>query len=136
MTTPNHRPYLTATDLRTPEDVLAAMDAEAASWTEPGIEHGTELVRFDVAVSQTLATAAKYVRARLDRERRQACRRAALVYIARARHHHESAREWAESEPDASFTRAMLYEWAEAARACCRDSIALALTFRAAARTP
>lgn len=125
MTTPDHRPYLTATDLRTPEDVLAWLDAEAASWTEAGIEHGTELVRFDVAVSQTLATAAKYVRARLDRERRQACRRAAILEWRRVC---ELVR-WCDAYRNSDAA------WHEVAPSLWR-TLARALAFRAAAREP
>lgn len=56
--TPDHRPYLRAGDLRTPEDVLAWLARPRCCKTLEG--HVARL------------------RARLDRERRQACRRGAL----------------------------------------------------------
>lgn len=99
MTTPDHRPYLTDTDLRTPEDVLAAMDAY-----HPCEEAG------DVAFE---------LRARLDRERRQACRRAALI-------------AWREFAYDLRRNRghdAWVCKW-------CIGHITRAIAFRAAARTP
>lgn len=58
MTTPDHRPYLTETDLRTPEDVLAWLYTCQYGFTTGAI--------FALAD-------------RLDRERRQACRRAAIL---------------------------------------------------------
>ena len=61
MTAPDHRPYLGPTDLRTPEDVLA--------WFR---------VRPRYPFEGDLVVALAY---RLDRERRQACRRGALELI-------------------------------------------------------
>lgn len=58
MTAPDHRPYLLPTDLRTAEDV--------ARWLRT--YHPCE----------QLGDAVDDLRARLDRERRQACRRGAL----------------------------------------------------------
>lgn len=58
MTAPDHTPYLLATDLRTPEDVLAWFRVQP---------------RYPFEGDLVLALAE-----RLDRERRQACRRGAL----------------------------------------------------------
>lgn len=75
MTVPDHTPYLAATDLRTPEDVLAwlrtseltrARHHMATGGTESGVTHYSD--------EAMLAY-------RLDRERRQACRRGALELI-------------------------------------------------------
>ena len=61
MTAPDHRPYLLPTDLRTAEDVARWLRARDEA------HEGAE----------TLADAVAALRARLDRERRQACRRGA-----------------------------------------------------------
>lgn len=104
MTPPDHRPYLTATDLRTPEDVLAwlidypSMDAAQAS--------------IDLHV-------------RLDRERRQACRRAALLEWRRVC---ELVR-WCDAYRNSDAA------WHEVAPSLWR-TLTRALAFRAAAREP
>ena len=72
MTTPDHRPYLTATDLRTPEDVLA--------W----------LIDYP---STDAAQASIDLHERLDRERRQACRRGALAVFREACRERERERD-------------------------------------------
>jgi len=66
VTAPDHTPYLAATDLRTPEDVFVWMTyLERDIVTQPYREcYGHDLV--------------SALRSRLDRERRQACRRGAL----------------------------------------------------------
>ena len=62
MTAPDYHPFLLPTDLRTPEDVLPCVLNFAV---DPDIERDAT----DVF---------NYLSARLDRERRQACRRGAL----------------------------------------------------------
>jgi hypothetical protein len=104
MTTPDHRPYLTATDLRTPEDVLAWLGA-CEYW-------------FTTGASLALA-------ARLDRERRQACRRAALLEWRRVC---ELVR-WCDAYRNSDAA------WHEVAPSLWR-TLARALAFRAAARQP
>lgn len=113
MTTPDHHPYLTATDLRTPEDVLDAMDAY-----HPCEEAG------DVAYE---------LRVRLDRERRQACRRAALEEWRAFRRCLSPM--WT-SDPGAEIQEELWREGNDLS--CCWGfkCLALALAFRAAARTP
>lgn len=95
----SYRDYLTETDLRTPEDVLAWLANPRCCKTVEG--HVWRL------------------RARLDRERRQACRRAALA-------------EWRDFASDLR-AKALHDAWA-----CqwCHRQIALALAFRSAAREP
>lgn len=67
MTTPDHRPYLASGDLRTAEDVLAWLTDR--KWTTPTTKEPQDV---------TLERAANDLFDRLDRERRQACRRVAL----------------------------------------------------------
>jgi hypothetical protein len=108
MTTPDHRPYLTATDLRTPEDVLAWLDAMALTSSER-----------IAPIQWSMAMAHARLRARLDRERRQACRRAARI----------AWREFAYDLRRNSGHNAWVCKW-------CIGHLADALAFRAAARTP
>lgn len=95
MNTPDHLPYLREGDLRTAEDVLA--------W----------LTRYLDAPGGTGTMAPHDLRARLDRERRQACRRGPLKawrsFANGAEHGHT----------DCEY---------------CERDLALALAFRAAAR--
>jgi hypothetical protein len=65
MTTPDRHPYLTEGDLRTAEDVLEWLDAGLRPPDGPLRLVGAWKFRHDLAE-------------RLDRERRQACRRGAL----------------------------------------------------------
>lgn len=107
MTTPDHRPYLTDTDLRTPEDVLAWLWDRARSPASDGF------------ACRMVANSATALEVRLDRERRQACRRAALA-------------EWRKFAYDLrrnSGHNAWVCKW-------CIGHIARVLAFRAAARTP
>lgn len=68
MTAPDHRAYLVEGDLRTPEDVLAWLD-EYRNSRQCIVRRHPENVIDDAAFA---------LEARLDRERRQACRRGAL----------------------------------------------------------
>lgn len=144
MSTPDHCPYLLPDDLQTVEDVLAWLDAEAAAWREPGIAHGAELVRFDIAVATTLQMAAAHLRARLDRERRLACRKGALeawraFRKMMPRRSENPARRlmaeglvWLPSNVNPASLILHLAEW----RVTFLGHLADALAFRAAARTP
>ena len=67
MNAPDHRPYLTENDLRTPEDVALWLSKRCLASDEAFVSRG-----------QTLDEAFWDLSDRLDRERRQACRRAAL----------------------------------------------------------
>lgn len=67
MTTPDHTPYLAEGDLRTPEDVLEWLADR--KWTTPTTKEPQDV---------TLERAGNDLFDRLDRERRQACRRGAL----------------------------------------------------------
>lgn len=68
MTTPDHRPYLVEGDLRTPEDVLAWLDAGLTPPDGPMRLIGAWHFRIELA-------------ARLDREKRIACRRAVRTLL-------------------------------------------------------
>jgi hypothetical protein len=122
MTTPDHRPYLTATDLRTPEDVLAWLDAMALTSSER-----------IAPIQWSMAMAHARLRARLDRERRQACRRAALEEWRAFRRCLSPM--WT-SDPGAEIQEELWREGNDLS--CCWGfkCLALALAFRAAARTP
>lgn len=109
MTTPDHRPYLTATDLRTPEDVLAFVHDFVV---DPDVEWDLSEVR-------------NFLQRKIDRERRQACRRAALI-------------AWREFAGGARQGHDAWHSEANKAHAClwCEENLARALAFRAAARQP
>lgn len=109
MTTPDHRPYLTATDLRTPEDVLAFVHDFVV----------------DPDVEWDLSEVHNFLRRTIDRERRQACRRAALAEWRRVC---ELVR-WCDAyrNSDAAWHKVAPSLWRALTRA---------LAFRAAAREP
>ena len=117
MTTPDHRPYLTATDLRTPEDVLAWLDAMALTSSER-----------IAPIQWSMAMAHARLRARLDRERRQACRRAALAEWRRMTS--LIVNGWASDDGLDSFFDDTVYT------VFASDHLTRALAFRAAARMP
>lgn len=140
MSAPDHRPYLVEGDLRTAEDVLEWMRNEEAEWraaatSDAGVPHGASLVRFDGAAIGMLDGIAKHLESRLDRERRQACRRGALDAWRRFSREmrpnagrysaYATALIWGDGPSDmqaiGSYDRALL---------------TTALAFRAAARTP
>lgn len=101
MTAPDHTPFLLPTDLRTPLD--------AADWLDkrtPRPHRIEDAVRYAV----------DDLRAQIDRERRQACRRGALDYWRRGSRHQ---RKFPGSQCEV----------------CAKDR-ARALAFRAAARQP
>lgn len=103
--TPDHTPYLVEGDLRTPQDVL--------EW----------LAR--PRCCETLEGHIWRLRERLDRERRQACRRAALLEWRRVC---ELVR-WCDAYRNSDAA------WHEVAPSMWR-ALTLALAFRAAAREP
>ena len=75
MTAPDHRPYLLATELRTAEDVAAWLEEHAEQWRRDAVADpsvGARSVRLDYAGLRALQGAHADLRARLDRERRQA----------------------------------------------------------------
>jgi len=114
MTAPDHTPYLLATDLRTPEDVL---DRVLAFAVDPDIDrHATDVFN--------------YLSQRLDRERRQACRRGMLRAFKFACANRANARAWAKSDDAEDRHWA---KWASKQRVV---EVQRALAFRAAARQP
>ena len=125
MTTPDHRPYLTATDLRTPEDVLAWLKERAIAADEGFVSRAATLDEAYAALS-----------ARLDRERRQACRRGAhemTRVIARSK-------LWLRKDYVSSDGQAVFGSFKECISKMrggrWGSTLELALAFRAAARTP
>lgn len=127
----DHHPYLAAGDLRTAEDVLAWLDAhrldaiEGRALLAPSTSFGPPVRGADAdAVSiRTLHVLHRDLAERLDRERRQACRRGALLAFSAA------ARMMRTYEHDLSL--GAVNDWLEAAITC---ALAEALAFRAAAR--
>ena len=123
MTTPDPTPYLLPTDLRTAEDVLAWQADCVLAWVP---EHSDGRMPAGSLV-QLLA-------ARLDRERRQACRRGYEAEIQQARYHKNMERE----------ARARLkVRHSDNDKVCAegdlffrRAYVRRALAFRAAARLP
>lgn len=107
MTTLDHRPYLREGDLRTPEDVLEWLWERARGPASEGF------------AAKMVATSASALEARLDRERRKACRRGALRCW-------QSLRFWVEF----NTVKAPGYDWNQAYCA-----IEATLAFRAAARS-
>jgi hypothetical protein len=118
MTAPDHTPYLAATDLRTPEDVADWLDA----WS------------LDAKALLTLEQLRTDYRARLDRERRQACRRAARCHIVQARAHHDDAARWPTLPAEGWDYPTECAEYVAVSLQCLQDSVRRALEFRAAAR--
>jgi len=151
MTAPDYRPYLLTTDLRTPEDVLAWLrgldeDDDAvpiatrdrrAKLDEPGATVTDWLMSLKSS-NMYVIDAADLLAERLDRERRQACRRAArkhfktvVAYIrwfplaSRNSHNHVcEAISGVRTPTESSATAWAVFE----------GPLALALAFRAAAR--
>lgn len=128
----DYRPYLTETDLRTAEDVLAWLEMRALSFPNwPTPEHRE--------VGQVLAGAACDLAVRLDRERRQACRRASKECFKQARARRRGEREWAKTEVgEPGFEILTAEDIAEYAATFRAERVALvrdALSFRAAARS-
>jgi len=109
MTAPDHRPYLLPTDLRTAEDAAAFVRVYV-------VDPDTEWDLSDVY---------NYLERRLDRERRQACRRGALAEWMRVADLVRSIREYRRADR----------VWAECAPTLWRY-LSRALAFRAAARQP
>lgn len=123
MTAPDHRPYLLPTDLRTAEDVARWLLEHAEQWridaaADPSL--GARSVRLDYGGLRALQGAHADLRARLDRERRQACERGA----------EDCERRLAELGPEPEEPTIDIWG-TEALRARLRES---ALAFRAAAR--
>lgn len=109
MTAPDHRPYLLATDLRTAEDV--------ARWLH-------EIDDDDITGGDPMWLTISRLDARLDRERRQACRRGALACW----------RAFCDEAGNIDWTAESLDVWGCRRRAL--GSLTRALAFRAAARQP
>lgn len=112
MTAPDHRPFLADTDLRTAEDVAAWLREHAPRYYDDGVADALD--------------------ARLDRERRQACRRGARDAW---RRFSCVARSWAMR--DCAWSLGWPYPAARVlvAQTMIRD-LTRALAFRAAARQP
>ena len=126
MTAPDPRPYAAPGDLVTAADVAEWLREHAAEWRADARAHpevGARMVRLDYGGAVTLDGALSDLTARLDRERRQACRRGSLAEF------HAACRErvrerWRFTSPtDAANARK------RRAR-----SLTRALAFRAAAR--
>jgi hypothetical protein len=127
MTAPDHRPYLLATDLRTAEDVARWLREHAEQWRRDAVADpsvGARSVRLDYAGLRALQGAHADLRARLDRERRQACRRGAL----------SCWRRFCDEAGNIDWTAESLDVWGCRRRAL--GSLTRALAFRAAARQP
>lgn len=147
MTTPDHHPYLTDGDLRTAEDVLELVKLERA---RAALELRGKLrvlageqVPYGEAFMVAMVAFERVLRLRLDRERRQACRRGAL---AAWRKFQSSSRSWTKFDdwvyainlsvwvpPDHVPSSAAEADRAKYARKMLAH-LATALAFRAAAR--
>lgn len=113
MSAPDHRPYLRPdVDLVTAEDVLAWLDRED-----------------DISGGPPLWYAIDRLRARLGRERRQACRRAALDRWRTA----SRMIRWCREASDGRVRHNADWAWADVGKSVWH-SVYLALAFRAAAR--
>lgn len=112
MTAPDHRPYLLPADMRTAEDV--------ARWLHERAERALH------ATTPPSVLALHYVhadlRARLDRERRQACRRGCFAMF-------RESHVWREAERACHPG-----EWRDEYRKRRATCLARALAFRAAAK--
>jgi len=130
MTAPDHRPYLLATDLRTAEDVATWLREHAEQWRRDAVADpsvGARSVRLDYAGLRAIQGAHADLLARLDRERRQACRRATRAWAFLARMHRRNADMYAKNDD---------HDEAMSCRAARGNSLQAALAFRAAARQP
>lgn len=130
MTAPDPRPYAGPTDLVTAADVLA--------WLEEQAKAHRLGMRYRVVASPSWGTIAAHLRARLDRERRQACRRGALDHW---RRWSSFVRKWrdvgAGGQLDAAaLSTAPADKHAQWALGVSILDLELALAFRAAARQP
>ncbi len=123
MTAPDHTPFLLPTDLRTPEDVARCVISFAL---DPDVEYDAT----DVF---------NYLSARIDRERRQACRRGASQHIRWARTNRDNVDEWSASDaadPTLWDSLTERDEWVATAKDLEAKQVRKALAFRAAARQP
>lgn len=124
----DHRPYLADTDLRTAEDVARWLREHAEQWRRDAVADpsvGARSVRLDYAGLCALQGAHADLRARLDRERRQACRRATFVNLP----------ELARLQRKRKFAVERLWDYAvEDIDSLRRAHVDRALAFRAAAR--
>ena len=115
-------PYLLSADLVTAEDV--------AEWQR---EHSEEFhSRF--CVPMTSALLMMLTEERLDRERRQACRRGARYYIVQARAHYDDAARWPTLAPSEWASPTECDEWVARSRQCLQATLTRAIAFRAAAK--
>ena len=129
MTAPDHTPYLLATDLRTAEDVATWLREHAEQWRRDAVADpsvGARSVRLDYAGLRAIQGAHADLLARLDHERRQACRRGARQAFADAA---ELMRGYA-LEQKCGVVRDTGIEYAIG------HYLTRALAFRAAARQP
>jgi hypothetical protein len=130
MTAPDPRPYAAPGDLVTAADVARWLRERAAEWRADARAHpevGARLVRLDYGGAVTLDDALADLRARLDRERRQACERGWQAHAAASRQRGRQAREARQK----GWT-----EWAAQRERERAHHMARALAFRAAARQP
>lgn len=116
MTAPDHRPYAVPGDLITAGDAICELirmsDEEGAYTRKEGL---------------AIRRACYALLARLDRERRQACRRATRAWAFLARMHRRNADMYAKNDDR---------DEAMSCRAARANSLQAALAFRAAARQP
>jgi hypothetical protein len=119
MTAPDHRPYLLATDLRTAEDVARWLDERARNAPAETVPSFSSF--------WVLSDAVDALDARLDRERRQACRRASFVALP----------ELARLQRKRKFAVKRLWDYAvQDIDSLRRGHVRQALAFRAVARQP
>jgi hypothetical protein len=111
----DHRPHLLETDLRTAEDVL--------DWMYRSQRDETPLEDVRLELNQ-----------RLDRERRQACRRACMSIFRDACIVRTHERDWAKTEPSEVFSAENIADHLAAAHENRLAWVHEALAFRAAAR--
>ena len=133
-------PYALPTDLVTAEDVLAWLLGWRSNATDRELIAAVDWVHAyavqDLRNAHDLAPELAYLalRARLDRERRQACRQGALTAWRFACGQRAIERDWRKATPDEFQSREDLDEWAALAHEDRVTEVRRALAFRAAAR--
>lgn len=149
--TPDHTPYLVEGDLRTPQDVAAWLDGEIRDAIEgramlaPSTSFGPPVrgPDYDAVSIRALQRAHQLLTERLDRERRQACRRAARVHFGMAVRIMREAMNIRGRLRDKELANAVwgssLSRWGRLSHASVHavallDRLTAALAFRAAAR--
>ena len=129
MTAPDPRPYAAPTDLVTAADVLAYQLTLLDPDPDIDLTHAI-IGPWTVTLPQAIILTAF----RLDRERRQACRRGALTAWRFACGQRAIERDWRKATPDEFQSREDLDEWAALAHEDRVTEVRRALAFRAAAR--